>query len=66
MRYHIDPFSFERNLTILDFRGFYEILEKKVQEENKAIEKATSGNKLTKCLMGMRDILNVMFMKQSH
>ena len=66
MRYHTDPFSMESHMSILDFRAFYDMLEKKVVEENKQMEQATGGNKLMKSLSAIRDILNFMFMGKNH
>ena len=66
MRYHIDIFSMESHMSIFDFRTFYNMLEKKVIDENKQMEQATGGNKLMKSLSAIRDILNFMFMGKTH
>ena len=66
MRYHVDPFTMEKSMSMLDFRGFYDLLEKKVVEENKQMNEAGGGNKLMKSLSAIRDILNFMFMGKNH
>lgn len=66
MRYHVDPFSMESHLTMLEFRGFFDLLEKKVVEEQKQMNDAMGGNKLMKSLAAIRDILNFMFIGKTH
>lgn len=66
MRYHVDPFSMEHHMTILEFRSFYDLLEKRIVDENKQMERNMGGNKLMKSLAAIRDILNLMFIGKSH
>lgn len=66
MRYHVDPFSMESHMTMLEFRCFYDLLEKKVVEEQKQMNDAMGGNKLMKSLAAIRDILNFMFIGKTH
>lgn len=66
MRYHVDPFTMESHMTMLEFRGFYDLLERKVIDEQKQMNDAAGGNKLMKSLAAIRDILNFMFMGKTH
>ena len=66
MRYHVDPFSMESHMTMLEFRSFFDLLEKKVVEEQKQMNDAMGGNKLMKSLAAIRDILNFMFIGKTH
>lgn len=58
MRYKIDPFTFEKNLTIIDLQFYIQNLTNRIEEDNK--KQNQNGNKLMKSLIAIRDILNYM------
>lgn len=64
MRYKLDVWSMEQGMSMHDMQSYIKILTARVEEENQKANQ-NSGNKLMKCLMAIRDILNFMFMKEN-
>lgn len=63
MRYKIDPFSMLKDLTLYDLLFYTEMLTKRLEEESKNKDQ----DKLMRCLIGIRDMLNYMtFSKTSN
>lgn len=58
MRYKFDPFTFEKNLSIVDLQFYVQDLTRRIEEDNK--QQGQNGNKLMKSLVAIRDILNYM------
>ena len=63
MRYKVAPTAFFDNMTMFDLQVFMEQLTAKVKEEESQHDK---GGKLMKMLAAIRDILNYMFISDSH
>lgn len=56
--YHIDPYSMEQSMTMIDFQLMVRQLTKNAKEEQKQRKRALSGNKVAEALAAVRDILN--------
>lgn len=57
MRFKMDPFSLMRHLTLMELQQYIQIMEARFKEDKKNID----SKKLTKQLLALRDILNLMF-----
>lgn len=57
MRFKMDPFDLMRHLTLMELQQYIQIMEARFKEDKKNI----SSKKLTKQLLALRDILNLMF-----
>ncbi len=64
--YHIDPYTMEQSMTMIDFQLMVRQLTKNAKDEQKQRKNALSGNKVAEALAAVRDILNFITLPDKH